>query len=141
GDIGDFDATIVGSSLGDSGFGLIYATHAAQDDGYAVLIHPAQFQAVIFKQLIAGQPDRNIQRSMLASPMPGVALTLRVVRRGAQVTVYLNGAQLFIADDGSMGATGQLGVIESTTDQTQNAGAQFDSFCIASESIADAGVD
>lgn len=124
GDYGDFDVTIDAKSLGDSGFGLVYA---ASDDthGYAVIVHPAQFQGVYLKQLVPGSPDVEIKNVPLPSNEAGVPLVLRVQRSGTMVTVWLGGVQQFTADDGGAGAHGHLGLLVSTTDQTTNSGADF----------------
>jgi hypothetical protein len=125
GDWSDFDITIVGASAGDSGFGLVYAGDLSTGDAYAVIVHPAQFQGVYLKRIAPNQSDVDIQSVALSQPEPGVALTLRVVRNGTQVSVWLNGALQFSASDGATGARGVLGLLESTTDKTSGAGANF----------------
>lgn len=123
-DFGDFDVTVVGRSLGDAGFGLIYGA-AAPDDGFAVIIHPAQFQGVYFKELLAGRDDRPIRSATLASPASGTSMRLRVRRAGTTVTVWLDGAELFAVDDGAAGRHGALGLLLSVTDQVADSGAEF----------------
>ena len=129
-DVDDFDVTLAGSSLGDSGFGLVYAASAARDDGFAVIVHPGQFRGVYLKKLVPGEPDVEIQHVALDAPSPGVAHTLRVARVSGSVTVWLDGAALFTASDS--GGHGALGLLESTTDQTSGAGARFTLFRVDS---------
>jgi hypothetical protein len=140
GDYADFDVTIHASSLGDAGFGLVYA---ASDDthGYAVLVHPAQFQGVYLKELVPGSQDVAIKSAPLPANEAGTPLVLRVQRSGSTVTVWLGGVQQFTADDGGAGAHGQLGLLTSTTDQTANSGADFTLLRLdtASSPPADAG--
>ena len=45
-DVTDFDVTFSGHTMGDYGFGLIYAAVPTQAEGYAVVVHPAQFQGI-----------------------------------------------------------------------------------------------
>jgi hypothetical protein len=123
-DFGDFDVTVLGRSRGDAGFGLVYGAQA-QDNGFAVIVHPGQFQGVYLKELNAGQADRSIHSVELASPASGTLLRLRVRRVGATVTVWLDGSELFTADDGGAGRHGPLGLIVSVTDQTVGSGAEF----------------
>ncbi|MBS2029293.1 MAG: glycoside hydrolase family 16 protein [Deltaproteobacteria bacterium] len=129
-DIGDFDVTIAGSSEGDSGFGLVYAASASADDGYAVIVHPEQFQGVYLKKLNPGQQDTEIANAPLSAPSPGVAHVLRVQRSAGTITVWLDGEQVLQGNDGAPSAHGQLGLLESTTDQTAGAGARFTLFRI-----------
>ena len=79
-DVTDFNVTVSGQPLGDYGFGLIYAAHTAQNGGYAVLVHPAQFQSIYLKKLVVGQADVDIASAPLASNLAGQPMTLRVTR-------------------------------------------------------------
>jgi hypothetical protein len=147
----DFDVTIQGSTEGDYGLGLVYGASATADDGYAVLVHPAQFQGVYLKQLVPGQPDIELANAPLAPGLAGTPLTLRVVRQGTQVTVWLNGAQVLQGSDGAAGLAGRLGLLLSDTDETTDdasvpPGAVFTLLRVDSESSAggatsDAGED
>ena len=125
GDWADFDVTIDGLSLGDSGFGLVYNGDLATGSAYAVIIHPNQFQGVYLKQIFAATSDVEIDSTPLPAKEPGTPLVLRVVRQSSQVSVYLNGVLQFTADDGAPAAHGSLGLIESTTNDTAGAGANF----------------
>ena len=124
-DVGDFDVTIAGASMGDSGFGLVYAASTNADDGFAVILHPAQFQGVYLKKLNPGQQDTDIANMPLSAPSPGVPHVMRVQRSAGIIVVTLDGTQILSSNDGTPDAHGQPGLIESTTDQTANAGASF----------------
>jgi hypothetical protein len=64
----DFDVTIHGNSVGDYGFGIVYGASASLEGGYAVLVHPAQFQSVYLKQLLPDGTDVNIERAARRRP-------------------------------------------------------------------------
>jgi hypothetical protein len=124
-DATDFDVTLAGHTLGDSGLGLVYDASATADDGYAVIVHPAQFQGVYLKKLNPGASDTDLATYALPTPLAGQPLLVRIQRAGTQVTVWLNGAQVLSASDDSPGDHGRLGLLVSTTDQTAGAGADF----------------
>jgi hypothetical protein len=124
-DATDFDVTIDGSSLGDSGLGLVYDASASADDGNAVIVHPAQFQGVYLKKLNPGASDTNLASYALPMPMAGLPLRLRVQRSGTLITVSLNGASILNASDTATNGHGRLGLLVSTTDLTADAGADF----------------
>jgi predicted phosphodiesterase len=124
GDYTDFDSTLAVSSLGDSGFGLSYAAQAT-DDGFAVIVHPVQFQGVYLKRLNPGEQDDNLASYALPAQAAGKSMTLRVKRSGMNVAVWLDGTQILNASDGGSTAHGRLGLIVSTTDKPSNAGAKF----------------
>ncbi len=127
-DVSDFDLTISGHTEGDYGFGIIYAASVDQNLGYALLVHPAQFQAIYLKQLVPGQADVNLASTPLAAGLAGTPMTLRVTRQGSQVQAWLNGTQLINASDNSNGASGRLGLLLSATNLPANAGAVFNLF-------------
>jgi hypothetical protein len=136
-----FDVTVHASTIGDYGVGVLYGASPDADDGYAVLVHPAQFQSVYLKQLVPGQPDNTIASAPLPAGLAGTPLTLRVVREGSQVTVWLNSQQILQASDGATTLEGRLGLLLSdtnltTTDGGEAAGATFQLFRIDSESGA-----
>jgi hypothetical protein len=124
GDYTDFDVTLTGRSLGDAGFGLSYATQSI-DDGFAVIVHPAQFQGVYLKELRPGQQDVNMKSYALPAQAAGQSMSLRVRRVGTAVTVWLDGTQVLTGDDGGTGRHGKLGLVLSVTDQTSGSGAEF----------------
>ena len=135
----DFDLTIAGKTEGDYGFGIIYAASADQNAGYAVLVHPAQFQSIYLKKLVPGQGDTNIATTPLAAGLAGTPLTLRVKRQGSQVQAWLNGTQMISTSDNSNGASGRLGLILSATNLPTNAGAVFNRFRV--DTATSVGVD
>jgi hypothetical protein len=124
GDYTDFDVTLTGRSLGDAGFGLSYATQSI-DDGFAVIVHPAQFQGVYLKELRPGQQDVNMKSYALPAQAAGQSMSLRVRRVGTAVTVWLDGTQVLTGDDGGTGRHGKLGLVLSVTDQTSGSGTEF----------------
>jgi Glycosyl hydrolase family 26 len=139
-----FDVTIEGSTVGDYGLGIVYGASPAMDDGYAVLVHPAQFQGIYLKQLVPGEADVEIANVALPPGLAGTPLTLRVQRQGTQVTVSLNGSQMLQASDGANGLEGRIGLLLSDTDLTTTdaggvPGATFTLFRIDSASPLDAG--
>ena len=126
-DVSDFDVTFSGHTMGDYGFGLIYgAAVPTETQGYAVVVHPAQFQAVYLKQLIAGQNDVNIASTPLPTNMSGQEMVVRIRRQGSNVIVWLNWTQVLSASDGSSGSSGLLGLLLSDTDIPTGSGAVFD---------------
>ena len=133
-DVTDFDVTISGASLGDSGLGLIYGDLNSAGSFYAVLVHPSQFQGVFLKQVIAGQSDVDIASDSLPSELGNAPVTVHIVRAGTHVTVDLNGARVIDGDDGATNLHGQLGLLESTTNNTSGAGASFTLLRVDSES-------
>ncbi len=139
--VSSFDVTVRGSTVGDSGLGIVYGASASVDDGYAVLVHPAQFQGVYLKQLVPGQADVAIANAALPAGLAGKPLTLRVVRNGTQVTVWLSGTQVLQTSDAATTLQGRLGVLLSdtnlpTTDAGGPAGAAFTLLRVDSESSA-----
>ncbi len=138
-DITDFDLTIMGNTEGDYGFGIIYAALPDENQGYAVLVHPAQFQSIYLKQLVAGQGDTNLASTPLPAGLAGTPMTLRVVRTGSQVQAWLNGTQMINASDNSNGASGRLGLLLSATNLPANAGAVFNLFRVDSATNASSG--
>ena len=142
----NFDVTIEATTLGDYGVGIVYGGSASADDGYAVLVHPAQFQGIYLKQLVPGQSDVQLATTALPAGLAGTPLTLRVVRQGTQVTVWLNGTQRLQASDDAPSLRGRLGLLLSdtdlaTTDAGAPAGAVFHLLRVDSESdgSSDAG--
>jgi hypothetical protein len=138
-DVSDFDLTVQGDTEGDYGFGIIYAASADQNLGYAVLVHPAQFQSIYLKELVPGQADVNLASTGLAAGLAGTAMTLRVKRVGSQVQAWLNGTQMINASDDSNGATGRLGLLLSATNLPANAGAVFNLFRVDTATVVTAG--
>jgi hypothetical protein len=139
--VSSFDVTVQGSTVGDSGLGIVYGGSASADDGYAVLVHPAQFQGVYLKQLVPGQADVAIANAALPAGLAGKPLTLRVARSGTQVTVWLNGTQVLQSSDSATTLQGRLGLLLSdtnlpTTDAGGPAGATFTLLRVDSESSA-----
>jgi hypothetical protein len=125
GDYTDFDVTLQGKSMGDAGFGLSYAAQAAGDDGFAVIVHPAQYQGVYLKKLVSGGSDVNLDSYALPAQVPGTQMKLRVKRVGTAVTVWLDGNPIISQDDGGTGQHGKLGPILALTDQLSGSGAVF----------------
>ncbi len=124
GDYADFDVTLEARSLGDAGFGLSYAAQGI-DDGFAVIVHPAQFQGVYLKELRPGEQDDNIQSHSLPAAAPGRTMVLRVRRVGTSVTVWLDGTEVLVGDDGGTNRHGRLGLVLSLTDNVTDSGAEF----------------
>jgi hypothetical protein len=93
GDYTDFDITIEGHSIGGDGFGLVYATTGA-GDGFAVLVHPKQYQGLYIKQLVPHQDDISINWTMLPTLPADSPFTLRVQQSGGNVNVTLSGPAL-----------------------------------------------
>jgi hypothetical protein len=135
GDYSDFDVTLIGRSMGDAGFGLTYGAQGT-DDGFAVVIHPAQFQGVWLKQLNPGAEDTNITSYALPSKTPGKDMKLRVRRAGTTITVWLDGTQVLTGNDGGTNRHGKLGLLLSVTDQTSGAGATFTLLRVDSATVA-----
>lgn len=131
GSAGDFDVELVAQSRGDTGLGLVYAAQSATQ-GYAVLVHPAQFQGIYLKRLNGGASDTPLASVPLAFDMTGQVFTLRVQRQGSTVTVTFNGQQVIVADDGSNGAAGALGLLLSNTDNVTGGAAVFHFFELSS---------
>ncbi|MHB1846658.1 MAG: hypothetical protein ACYCWW_17700 [Deltaproteobacteria bacterium] len=127
-DASDFDVTFAGHTLGDYGFGLLWAASPQADDGYAVIVHPAQFQGVYLKQLVPGAQDIGIASAPLPPGLAGTPMTVRILRQGSQVTVWLNGSRLLSASDGAGLVHGRLGLLCSDTDQPTGSGADFELF-------------
>jgi hypothetical protein len=138
GDYSDFDVTLTGRSLGDAGFGLAWAAQAT-DDGFAAIVHPAQFQGIYLKQLIPGKEDVNIKSYALPAAAAGKSMTLRVRRASTAVAVWLDGTQVLTGDDGGTGRHGKLGLILSVTDKAAGSGAEFSLLRVDSATLAGGG--
>lgn len=137
-DLSDFDVTVRGQSSGDAGFGLTYAASSG-GDGFAVIVHPAQFQGVYLKRLVPGGQDVNLKSFALPSQAPGTSMTLRVRRAGTAVTVWLDGKQILTGDDGGTGRHGKLGLVLSETDKLTGSGAKFTLLKVASATAVGGG--
>jgi hypothetical protein len=138
-DVSNFDVTFEGNTEGDYGFGLLWGASADQDDGYAVIVHPAQFQAIYLKQLVPGQGDIGIADTPLPPGLAGTPMTVRITRQDSQVTVWLNGTQMLSASDDGGTVQGRLGLVCSDTDLPADAGAVFTLFRVDSASEPDGG--
>lgn len=128
----DFDVTVVGQTEGDYGLGLLFGASATTDDGYAVLVHPAQFQGIFLKKLVPGASDVELGTVALPAGLAGTKLTLRVKTQGTSVTVWLNGVQQLTGTLPAPVTTGRLGLVLSDTDNPGGAGGNFTLFRVDS---------
>jgi hypothetical protein len=139
GDFGDFDVTVAGHSMGGDGFGLVYATSGV-GDGYAVLVHPGDYDGLYFKGLVAGGGDLAIASATLPPHTPDAPFTLRVQRKAGQVDITLSSSAFSTpvklsgveTKTGSAAALGRLGLIMSLT--TSLTGVDFTDIDVASAS-------
>jgi hypothetical protein len=124
GDYADFDITLEGHSIAGDGFGLVFATTGI-GDGYAVLVHPKEYQGLYLKQLVPNQGDVGIGSTTLPTLPADSPFTLRVQYVSGKVTATLSGAALAstltLSGNVPAGAPthGRLGLIESTTSAGQ----------------------
>jgi hypothetical protein len=147
GDYGDFDVTIEGHSISGDGFGLIYAATSV-GDGYAVIIHPEEYDGLYFKQLhpVCGtllEGDNNIGSvTFPALSDPAAPFTLHVVRMVGDagmgnVTASLSSpalSQTYTLNAAEQGPphTGPLGLVWSPTSSLE--GAVFTGFTVTTAS-------
>jgi hypothetical protein len=143
GDYTDFDITIEGHSIGGDGFGLVYATTGI-GDGFAVLVHPKQYQGLYIKQLVPNQDDISLNWTTLPTLPANAPFKLRVQQSSGNVSVTLSGsaltAPITISGQPASGAPthGSLGLVLSPT--TDLHGAMFTDFDVSSATCFSSGV-
>ena len=116
--MGDFDATVAGTAVGSTSFGLRYAGFTRWS--FDVVIGGGSVWAAEFA---SGSPRLVAQVATTST-----AGTLRVVRQGTQVTGWLDGTQLFSANDDGIARHGELGLtyLQGTLVTFDDGGLQID---------------
>lgn len=129
----NFDATIIGTGLGQAGFGLIFgksdAGNADAGSEFAVILHPTEFSGLYLKRVYpvstpVVQDDDLGHVHYDGGLIPG-PWKLRVKREGMRISVWLAdaGVPTLIGDAGTL-EVGPFALVGSMTDQAHCTGVE-----------------